>query len=212
MRLASFDALYPGPLLGLDEVGTGCIAGPIFVGAVISPTDTDIIKGLGRMRARDSKDMTPEMRKRVYDYLVEKNVRFDTACMETFKLSRHRNWDGVTRLFRRLVIRFKRSDQKIKTVLVDGQPREIGYPYTSLLKGDAKSLAIALASIVAKTERDIYMSQLGEEYPAYEWGRNKGYFTEDHKKALYELGPTPHHRMWTKPVIAALQQRQVEGS
>jgi len=93
-------------------------------------------------------------------------------------------------------------------VLVDGNlvPRNLGISATALVQGDARSVSISAASIVAKVRRDLVMCDLGQQFPGYGWDKNAGYPTAQHLKALQDLGVTPHHRRTFKPVHNILYQ------
>jgi ribonuclease HII len=198
--LQTFDSSYAAPILGLDEVGLGCIAGPIYAAGVILPPDTLILNTLEEMGATDSKKLTAPARKRIYDF-VSKHVpiyRVEMSPSDATELtSMHL---VVSRLFSRIIYSIKK-EVSVATVLVDGNRRsDLRFNHRGIVKGDSKSLTIAVASIIAKVERDAVMTKLGAELPQYKWENNKGYPTKEHMNALEKYGVSPHHRKATLPI------------
>jgi ribonuclease HII len=173
---------------GCDEAGRGCLAGPVFAAAVIlNPKKR--IKGLD-----DSKKLTEKQREELRPEIEEKALAWAIASMTNFEI------DKVNILKASFLSMHKALDQlKIKpeTLLIDGN-RFIKYldiPHHCIIKGDAKFQSIAAASILAKTHRDEFMLNIHEIYPKYNWKKNKGYPTSDHRAAIAENGPTEFHRM-----------------
>ena len=173
---------------GCDEAGRGCLAGPVFAAAVIlNPKKR--IKGLD-----DSKKLTEKMREQLRPEIEEKALAWAVASMTNHEI------DKVNILKASFLSMHKALDQlKIKpeTLLIDGN-RFIKYldiPHHCIIKGDSKFQSIAAASILAKTHRDEFMLNIHEMYPKYNWKKNKGYPTSDHRAAIAEFGPTEFHRM-----------------
>ena len=172
---------------GCDEAGRGCLAGAVYAAAVILPKDYH------NPRLNDSKQLTEKQR-----YALRQEVERDALAwavgivspeeidqiniLNASILAMHRAVEGLTR--------------RPEHLLIDGNRfkpfQEI--PYTTVVKGDGKYLAIAAASILAKTYRDDYMNALATEYPAYDWQSNKGYPTAMHRAAIASHGITPYHR------------------
>jgi ribonuclease HII len=184
-------------IAGVDEAGRGALAGPVAAGAVVLPWDCpDLMDRLAGVR--DSKEMTADAREQwavvIKGTAVAWGVGFSSA-QEVDKL-------GIvpaTRLAVRRALEELQGD--VEHLLVDYlKLPEIETPQTALVKGDARSLSIAAASILAKTTRDAWMVALGEQFPEYGWARNKGYGTLAHREALAELGPCAEHRRSFAPV------------
>ncbi len=173
---------------GCDEAGRGCLAGPVFAAAVIlNPKKR--IKGLD-----DSKKLTEKQREELRPEIEEKALAWAVASMSNHEI------DKVNILKASFLSMHKALDLlKIKpeTLLIDGN-RFIKYqdiPHQCIVKGDSKFQSIAAASILAKTHRDEFMLNIHEMYPQYNWKKNKGYPTIDHRAAIAKLGPTEFHRM-----------------
>ena len=179
----------PGILeAGTDEAGRGCLAGPVFAAAVILPDD------FSHPFVNDSKKLTESVRMELREMIMDKAVAWAIASCspaEIDKLNILRA--SITAMHRAL----SQLNPQPGAVIVDGN-KFIPYadlPWTTFVKGDGRFANIAAASILAKTERDLYMTHAAEEYPAYGWEINKGYPTAAHRKAIAENGPTPLHRM-----------------
>jgi ribonuclease HII len=211
MCLRAFDTVHEFPVLGMDEVGLGCIAGPVFAGGAVIPDDEGIQDVLVQMGVNDSKRLSSGARERIYEFLDSNHVYFATAQASVKEVERMGLYRALDLLYTKLHTTFARTACP-KTVLIDGKERQsLKFRYEAIVRGDGKSLAIATASIVAKVERDRHMESLSEDYPEFKWGVNKGYPSQEHLRVLKELGPTEHHRMWTKPlkkIIAARAQHQ----
>ncbi len=173
---------------GCDEAGRGCLAGPVFAAAVILDPKKRI-KGLD-----DSKKLTEKQREELRPEIEEKALAWAVASMTNHEI------DKVNILKASFLSMHKALDQlKIKpeTLLIDGN-RFIKYldiPHHCIIKGDSKFQSIAAASILAKTHRDEFMLNIHEMYPKYNWKKNKGYPTSDHRAAIAEIGPSEFHRM-----------------
>lgn len=177
-----------GLVAGLDEAGRGCLAGPVFAAAVILPQDY-------RNRAmNDSKKISPARRDNLRIEIEREALAW--ACAMTD----HRGIDEMNILNASIqAMHLAVSSLSIRPdfLIVDGNRFR---PYQDInhrcfVKGDARYMSIAAASIMAKTERDAFMDKLHMEYPGYGWDRNKGYPTREHFNAIIELGVSPHHRL-----------------
>jgi len=182
---------------GVDEAGRGAIAGPVAAGAVVLPNDLpDLSKKLKGVR--DSKVMTAQKRERwaldIKETAVSWGVGFATREEIDARGIAPATRLAVSRALAQLVC-------VIDHVLVDYiKLPEIETPQTALVKGDARSLSIAAASILAKTARDAVMVEMDGEFPGYGFARNKGYGTEEHRRAVNESGPCAQHRRTFTPV------------
>lgn len=173
---------------GLDEVGRGCLAGPVVAAAVILPGNyTHPI-------LNDSKQLT-----RVQRETLQIDIKRDALAWAVAEVS-HEDIDKINILRASFLAMHRAVDAltvRPEHLLVDGN-RFIPYPmipHTCIVKGDAHFLSIAAASVLAKVHRDNLMERLDKEFPGYGWAQNVGYPTPAHRKAIRELGPTPYHRM-----------------
>jgi ribonuclease HII len=179
-------------IAGLDEAGRGALAGPVAVGAVILPNNPALLAST-LSGARDSKQMTPRER----DSLAPKIRQAALAWAVGFAAPEEIDMQGIVRAVRLAALRalhqLTLSPQYLLTDFRLELPH-IDIPQQSILKGDARCLSIACASILAKTERDALMCQLDAQYPGYGLAKNKGYGTLAHRAALERLGFSPLHR------------------
>lgn len=171
---------------GVDEVGRGPLAGPVLAAAVIMP------KGVGIRGVDDSKKLTAEKREALFVEIRDKALAIGVGAASSREIDR-------INILRASHLAMERALRKLPTqpqhVFIDGLPIPyFCYPHDAVVDGDAKVHCIACASIVAKVIRDRLMKMLAVRYPAYNWGNNAGYSTEDHRAAIVEVGLTPHHR------------------
>lgn len=177
---------------GIDEVGRGCLAGPVVAAAVILPEDFDL-PGL-----TDSKQLTAH-RREDYDLTIrEKAIAVSVGSATVEEIDRL-NILGATFLAMERAI--EGLDPRPEYLLIDGNRfrSHLEIPYETIVGGDGKVASIAAASIVAKVYRDHLMTHLAEEYPQYHWERNAGYGTATHLAAIRTCGLTPHHRRTFAP-------------
>lgn len=189
-------------VIGIDEVGRGAFAGPVYVSAVAFTPTTDIheIQRLCTLGINDSKKLSPIKRAQLSTVIEEENVLHATTSTDCDIINVH----GITYALHKAVLQVtqklseKLPQQKI-FMLLDGNEnpyKNTAYSsyYKNLIKGDSTSLSIAAASIIAKVARDEYMTSLAADYPMYGWERNKGYGTADHRLAIQTHGPCNYHR------------------
>jgi len=174
-------------IAGVDEVGRGPLAGPVVAAAVILP------EGYAHKWLRDSKKLSEMQREQVDEHLKGyPGVHWALGSCTPEEIDRHN-------ILRASLLAMSRAVEALAVradfLLVDGN-RGIGgaWPELPLVKGDARCLSIAAASIIAKVHRDALMCEMAEAFPAYGFDRHKGYPTADHRRALAEHGPCPHHR------------------
>ncbi|MBQ7583021.1 MAG: ribonuclease HII [Lachnospiraceae bacterium] len=173
-------------ICGVDEVGRGPFAGPVITGAVILPRDCEILY------LNDSKKLSPKKREALYDEILEKALAWSVARVEPERIDEINILQATLEAMREAVLKL---DIKPDIILVDAvHIPELDIPQESIVKGDAKSLSIAAASVVAKVTRDRVMVEYAREYPGYGFERNMGYGTAEHREALRTLGTTPIHR------------------
>jgi ribonuclease HII len=186
-------------IAGIDEAGRGAWAGPVSAAAVILPLDhenlLDELDGV-----RDSKRCTPLQRDRLYEVIREiaRAVGVGLASQQEVD-----QWGIVPASKLAMARAVEALKIRPKMLLIDGhymQLRDINLPQEAFNKGEAKSLSIAAASIIAKVERDRYMIDMGDHYPDYGFARHKGYGTVQHRMALGEFGPCDLHRRTFRPI------------
>jgi ribonuclease HII len=179
---------------GVDEVGRGPLAGPVVACAVCLPAD--LPRKITR-RLKDSKQLEREEREEIAAILREK-VSFGVGQADVEEIDRI----NILRASHLAMLRaFESVPSRPAYALVDGnQAPNLPCPITLIIGGDAISLSIAAASIIAKVARDKIMRELAVAHPVYGWETNVGYSTRDHLSALKEHGPTPYHRRSFRPV------------
>ena len=181
---------------GCDEAGRGCLAGSVYAAAVIFPEDYQ------NDELNDSKQLTDKRRKLLREIIQRDAIAWAVGIVTPEEIDRinilnasilamHRALDQLQVRPEAIIVDGNRF--KPYRSVVDGSP--VNIPHTTIVKGDGKYMAIAAASILAKTYRDDYMNQLAEEYPQYDWQKNKGYPTKKHREAIRQYGTTPYHRM-----------------
>jgi ribonuclease HII len=183
-------------LAGLDEAGRGAWAGPVSAGAVILPPDLNVLERLPQVR--DSKQMVPSQR----TYWAGEIKRVAAAWGVGFASSQEIDALGIIPATRLAMQRaLAQLIVPAEHLLIDAvRLAENPLPQTSLIKGDARSLSIAAASVLAKTARDALLVQFEEQYPGYGFARHKGYGTRVHLEALQRLGACPIHRFCFSPI------------
>jgi len=185
-------------IAGVDEVGRGCLAGPVVACAIVMPHDKRAIRGVD-----DSKMLTAIARRRLARVILERALGVGIGAASAAEIDRYNIYQASALAMRRALSRLALTPDQ---VLVDGRPiRSLRIPHTAVVDGDDKCFSIACASIVAKVTRDRLMARLSQRHPGYAWERNCGYATRSHVAGLNSLGPTPHHRRSFFRVLAALE-------
>jgi ribonuclease HII len=183
---------------GLDEAGRGCLAGPVVAAAVILPLTEEIPALLEGVR--DSKQMTPLARERLFTVIHQHALAVGVGIGSVELIDRRNILQATKLAMKDALAKLLPAPQAL---LLDALLLpDITLPQRSLIKGDARCLSIAAASVIAKVTRDHLMLQLHQEYPAYGFDQHKGYGTPAHLVALQEHGATPHHRQSFAPVRA----------
>lgn len=197
-------------VLGIDEAGRGPLAGGVYAAAVTVPLDVagKLLEGEWR-GMNDSKALSAKKRERLAEVIkATPECVWAVASASPAEIDELNILNATYLAMRRAAGEVGRklgSARGIK-ILVDGNPAKgLPYPSQNLVKGDAKSLFIAAASILAKTARDADCARLEAEYPGYGFARHKGYPTKDHLAALAKLGPCPEHRRSFAPVANACE-------
>lgn len=186
-------------IIGLDEAGRGPMAGPLVVGGVIFP------KGFYDERINDSKKLTEKKREALYDFIIEKALAYDIEVISVEEVDKLNVYEASRTGMRRII---ERIGVKPDFALTDAMPLgEDAINHLSIIKGDAKSMSIGGASILAKVTRDRIMKEYAKIYPEYGFEKHKGYVTKAHKEALAKYGICPIHRRSFKPVQDVLHQQ-----
>lgn len=173
---------------GCDEAGRGCLAGSVYAAAVILPPNYE------NADFNDSKQLTEHRRYELRTVIERDAVAWAVGIVTPDEIDRINILNASILAMHRALDGLK---VRPEAVIVDGNRFKPygGLPYTTIVKGDGKYLSIAAASILAKTYRDDYMNTLHQEYPQYDWDKNKGYPTLHHREAIRQHGTTPYHRM-----------------
>lgn len=193
---------------GTDEAGRGCLAGPVTAAAVILPPDFE------NKTLNDSKQLSEKAREILKPIIEEQAVSFAITHLYPSEIDEINILNASMKGMQECILKLNQTPEFI---IVDGNrmlnaklglknttgkqftQEEIellkSIPNQSIIKGDAKFLSIAAASILAKTYRDEYMNRIHEEFPMYNWKKNKGYPTKEHREAIKKYGPTKYHRM-----------------
>ena len=173
---------------GCDEAGRGCLAGPVVAAAVILKNDADYPE------LNDSKQLTEKKRMQLRELVMREALSYGVGIVTAQEI------DEINILNASFLAMHRALDQltvKPELLLIDGNRFNLykKIKHVCVVGGDAKYQSIAAASILAKTTRDMMMVEYGEQFPVYNWKKNKGYPTPEHKKAIADYGTTPLHRM-----------------
>lgn len=172
---------------GTDEAGRGCLSGPVVAAAVILPKD------FTHPFLNDSKQLSEKKREALRPIIEENALTFAVSFVWQEEV------DEIN-VLQASITGMHRAIEQLKImpefIIVDGNKFKDfkGIPHETIVKGDAKYLSIAAASVLAKTYRDDYMAKIHQEYPMYNWKKNKGYPTKEHRNAIREFGANEHHR------------------
>ncbi|WP_435261421.1 ribonuclease HII [Tenacibaculum sp. nBUS_03] len=172
---------------GTDEAGRGCLSGPVVAAAVILPADFE------HELLNDSKQLSEKKRNELRPFIEKNSLAFGVSFIYQDEVDEINVLQAsITGMHRSI----KQLSVQPEFIIVDGnkfkQYKEI--PHATIIKGDAKYMSIAAASVLAKTYRDDYMDKIHQEFPEYNWKKNKGYPTKEHRNAIREFGATIHHR------------------
>ncbi|HPQ08443.1 MAG TPA: ribonuclease HII [Bacteroidia bacterium] len=174
-------------VVGCDEAGRGCLAGPVVAAAVILPLD------FSNELINDSKQLSLDQRLKAREIIINSAIDFAIAECSPEEIDKFNILNASILAMHKALEKLKK---KFQLILVDGnrfKPYK-NFPHKCIIKGDATYFSIAAASILAKTERDNIMQRLSEEFPQYHWHKNKGYPTLEHREAIYKFGISPYHR------------------
>lgn len=180
-----FDSRYDGKVAGVDEAGRGPLAGPVVCAACIMPKDR-FIDGVN-----DSKKLSAIKREKLYEQIVREAIAYRVSVIDREIIDEINILNATKRGMRDAI---EGLSVQPDIVLLDAVKLDLDVPSVSIIKGDAKSYAIAAASILAKVTRDRLMDEFDAQYPAYRFKENKGYGTAAHVAAIEAYGLSPIHR------------------
>ena len=182
---------------GVDEAGRGPLAGPVVAAAVVFPVGCTGVKGVN-----DSKLLSEDARTLLDKRIRRRALAFALGAASAREIDRINILRASHLAMRRALARLRLD---VDHVIVDGLPvRDLGRVQTAVVDGDAKIHCVACASVLAKVARDRVMKNLAARYPQYGWDTNVGYGTAEHRAALLEFGPSPHHRLSFAPLQLSL--------
>ena len=187
-------------IAGIDEVGRGPLAGPVYAACVILPEDFDVT-GIN-----DSKKLSAKRREELSEIIKERAIAWGIGIADNNEIDEINILEATKHAMKRAIGTVRNmlaekgllsdgdGEHKKDMLLIDAVKLDAGMPSESIIKGDEKCLCIAAASIVAKVARDAYMTEMDTVYPGYDFAGNKGYGTAKHYEGLMSLGKTPIHR------------------
>ena len=187
---------------GVDEVGRGCLAGPVFAAAVI------LNKNINIKNIKDSKKI-PFKKRILLSKYIKKNSIYAVGTASVKEINKINILNASLLAMRRALDKLK---LKPSIVYIDGlfAPKGLKIKHKTFVKGDEKITCISAASIVAKTTRDLFMIRLGQKFPKYKWNKNFGYGTTEHLNVIRKYGITKHHRKDFKPIHNILMSKTRE--
>ena len=200
--------LTPNLEAGTDEAGRGCLAGPVTAASVILPASFQ------NVILNDSKQLSEKAREKLRPIIEQECISFAVTHLESLIIDEINILNASIKAMQESILKL---EPRPKSIIVDGNSPLIpingiknrggkiftnaeidilnNIPNTSIIKGDSKFMSIAAASVLAKTYRDEYMNKIHEEFPMYNWKKNKGYPTKEHREAIRKYGVTKYHRM-----------------
>ena len=173
---------------GTDEAGRGCLAGPVTAAAVILPENFE------NKILNDSKQLSEKVREKLKPIIEEQAVSYAVTHLDPLVIDEINILNASIKAMQESILKL---NPKPEYIIVDGNRFKpvLDIPHSCIVKGDAKFISIAAASVLAKTYRDEYMNRIHEEFPMYNWKQNKGYPTQEHREAIRKYGVTKYHRM-----------------
>lgn len=194
-------------IAGIDEVGRGPLAGPVYAACVVLPEDWDI------PGVNDSKKLSAKRREELSEIIKERAVAYGIGVAEATEIDTINILEATKEAMKRAIddcneVLTEKDEAVIDMLLIDAVKLDTGIPYESIIKGDEKSLSIAAASIIAKVARDNFMTEMDAVYPGYDFASNKGYGTAKHYEGLRTIGYTPIHR---RSFLKKFEEEQTSG-
>ncbi len=184
---------------GVDEVGRGPLCGPVVTACVVLPKDFVLDE------LTDSKKLSEKKRNIFYDYITKHALCYAIGECSPEEIDEYNIYEATKIAMKRAIDKVNK-EVKLEHVLIDAMPLDIDIPTTSIIKGDAKSISIAAASVVAKVTRDRMMYELDEKYPMYGYKNHKGYPTKSHIEAINKYGLIDGYRKSYGPVMDVLNK------
>lgn len=178
-------------ILGIDEAGRGCCAGPLVVAGVVLPKNfkSDLIN--------DSKKLSESKRKKAYELIIQNAIEYKIVFASAKYVDKFNPKQATRNLMNKIV----ESMNNIDLIITDFEPvTSTNIKQLNLIKGDSQSLNVAAASILAKVARDEYMVKIDKQYPQYQFAKHKGYCTKLHQEAIVKYGTCPEHRLSYKNI------------
>lgn len=186
-------------IAGIDEVGRGPLVGPVVSACVVLPKGF-VLEGLN-----DSKKLSEKKRDFFYDVIMEQALGVGIGIVDNKMIDEINIYQASKQA---MIQALNNTNCKIEHVLIDAMKLDINIPSTSIIKGDAKSITIAAASVIAKVTRDSMMYELDKKYPMYGFGQHKGYPTKKHLAALKKYGILDQYRLTYQPVKDVLEENK----
>ena len=189
-------------IAGVDEVGRGCLAGPVFAAAVI------LNKSINIKNIKDSKKI-PFKKRILLSKYIKKNSIYAVGTASVKEINKINILNASLLSMQRALDKLK---LKPSIVYIDGlfAPKGLKIKHKTFVKGDEKITCISAASIIAKATRDLFMIRLGQKFPKYKWNKNFGYGTAEHLNGIRKCGVTKHHRKNFKPIHNILMSKTRE--
>lgn len=187
---------------GVDEVGRGPLIGPVVTACVVLPKDF-VLKGL-----TDSKKLSEKKREQFYEYIIHHCIAYSVGMCTPEEIDTLNIYQASREAMIRAINEVKKQ-VKLDYILSDAMPMELDIPVLDIVKGDAKSISIAAASVVAKVTRDHLMYELDKKYPEYGFSKHKGYPTKGHYEALNKYGLIDGYRKTYGPVIKIMNGEKI---
>lgn len=191
-------------IAGVDEVGRGPLIGSVVAACVVLPKDYQL-EGL-----TDSKKLSEKKRDEFYEIIKRDALSIGIGLASEKEIDELNIYQATKKAMTDAINNANKSI-KIEHVLIDAMPLSLDIPTTSIIKGDAKSITIAAASVIAKVTRDKMMYELDKQYPMYDLAHNKGYGTKKHLEAIEKYGITKYHRLSYAPV-AKYKDKKIEDN
>jgi ribonuclease HII len=184
-------------IAGVDEVGRGPLAGPVMAAAVILPKNF-YLPGID-----DSKKLSEKKRNEYAEIIKKEAIAYSVAEVDAGEIDTFNIYEATKKAMKTAVVSLSQNPE---VLLIDAMKLETPFIFESIIKGDAKSVSIAAASIIAKVARDRLMAEIGNDFPEYGFQNNMGYGTKEHISAIQKYGITPYHRKSFAPVKDMLPQ------
>lgn len=188
-------------IVGCDEAGRGCLLGPVVAGAVILPKDfkCDLIN--------DSKKLSEKQREEAYQIIKDNAIAWAVAEVDADEIDRINILNASRKA---MILAMEKLNHKYDMILTDAVKMQTDKPFEAIIKGDAKAMCIAAASIMAKVTRDHICYELDKKFPEYQISKHKGYVTKLHLELLAKHGPIPHLYRYSYGPVKNLKIKKVE--